>query len=102
MGLLVERKKVKAINHQVLSFMSQRKRSKNSFTLTIWQRMRKLDKRNLCLMDIIWPISQSYFHVSHFMFVEMKLIHCYSCMMFVMKSMSTCTDKANCDETILY
>ena len=27
-----------------------------------------------------------------FMFVEMKFIHCHSCVMFAMKSMSTCND----------
>ena len=27
-----------------------------------------------------------------FMFIEMKFIHCYSCVMFVMKSMSMCND----------
>ena len=27
-----------------------------------------------------------------FMFIEMKLIHCHSCVMFVMKSMSMCND----------
>ena len=27
-----------------------------------------------------------------FMFVEMIFIHCHSCMMFVMKSMSMCND----------
>ena len=27
-----------------------------------------------------------------FMFVEMKFIHCHSCVMFVMKSMSMCND----------
>ena len=27
-----------------------------------------------------------------FMFVEMKFIHCHSCAMFVMKSMSMCND----------
>ena len=27
-----------------------------------------------------------------FMFIEMKFIHCYSCVMFGMKSMSMCND----------
>ena len=27
-----------------------------------------------------------------FMFVEMKFIHCHSCVMFAMKSMSRCND----------
>ena len=27
-----------------------------------------------------------------FMFIEMKFIHCHSCMMFTMKSMSMCND----------
>ena len=27
-----------------------------------------------------------------FMFIEMKLIHCHSCVMFAMKSMSMCND----------
>ena len=27
-----------------------------------------------------------------FMFVEMKFIHCHSCVMFAMKSMSMCND----------
>ena len=47
--------------------------------------------QNLPLMDIIWPISQSHFHLL-FIFVEMKFIHCHSCVMFAMKSMSRCND----------
>ena len=59
-------------------------------------------------MDIMWPISQSHFHVSCdgyyvayklitlscilFMFIEMKCIQCHSCVMFVVKSMSICND----------
>ena len=27
-----------------------------------------------------------------FLFIEMKFIHCHSCVMFVMKSMSICND----------
>ena len=27
-----------------------------------------------------------------FMFIEMKFIHCHSCVMFAMKSMSICND----------
>ena len=27
-----------------------------------------------------------------FMFIEMKFIHCHSCVMFAMKSMSMCND----------
>ena len=27
-----------------------------------------------------------------FMFIEMKFIHCHSCVMFVMKSMNMCND----------
>ena len=44
------------------------------------------------LMDIIWPTSQAYFYVSHFMFIKMKFLHCDSCVMFAMKSMSICND----------
>ena len=35
------------------------------------------------------PITLSCFL---FMFIEMKFIHCHSCVMFVMKSMSMCND----------
>ena len=36
-----------------------------------------------------------------FMFIEMKFIHCYSCVMFAMKSMSKCNDEVNYDEMII-
>ena len=36
-----------------------------------------------------------------FMFIEMKFIHCHSCVMFVMKSMSMCNDYVNYDEIII-
>ena len=35
------------------------------------------------------PITLSYIL---FMFIEMKFIHCHSCVMFAMKSMSMCND----------
>ena len=35
------------------------------------------------------PITLSCFL---FMFIEMKFIHCHSCVMFAMKSMSMCND----------
>ena len=36
-----------------------------------------------------------------FMFIEIKFIHYYSCMMFAMKSISICNDKVNNDEIII-
>ena len=33
-----------------------------------------------------------------FMLIEIKLIHCYSCVMFVMKSMSICNGYMNYGE----
>ena len=36
-----------------------------------------------------------------FMFNEMKFIHCHSCVMFAMKSMSMCNDYVNYDEIII-
>ena len=36
-----------------------------------------------------------------FMFIEMIFIHCYSCVMFVIKSMSMCNDLVNYDEIII-
>ena len=36
-----------------------------------------------------------------FMFIEMKFIHCHSCVMFAMKSISMCNDKVNYDEIII-
>ena len=36
-----------------------------------------------------------------FMFIEMKFIHCHSCVMFAMKSMSMCNDYVNYDENII-
>ena len=76
-------------------------------------------------MDIIWPIRQSTciylttydMYVMHdgyyvaykpitlscilFIFIEMKFIHCHSCVMFAMKSMSMCNDYVNYDEIII-
>ena len=43
-------------------------------------------------MDIMWPISQSHFSCILFMFIEMKFIHCHSCVMFAMKFMSMYND----------
>ena len=39
-------------------------------------------------MDIMWPISQSHFHVSCLCSLKIKFNHSHSCVMFVMKSMS--------------
>ena len=36
-----------------------------------------------------------------FMFIEMIFIHCHSCVMFAMKSMSICNDIVNYDEIII-
>ena len=36
-----------------------------------------------------------------FTFIEMKFIHCHSCVMFIMKSMSMCNDLVNYDEIII-
>ena len=36
-----------------------------------------------------------------FMFIEIKFIHCHSCVMFAMKSMSMCNDYVNYDEIII-
>ena len=36
-----------------------------------------------------------------FMFIKMKFIHCHSCVMFGMKSMSMCNDYVNYDEIII-
>ena len=36
-----------------------------------------------------------------FMFIEMKFIHCHSCVMFAMKSRSMCNDLVNYDEIII-
>ena len=36
-----------------------------------------------------------------FMFIEMIFIHCHSCVMFAMKSMSICNDLVNYDEIII-
>ena len=33
-----------------------------------------------------------------FMFIEMKFIHCHSCVMFAMKSVSMCNDKVSYNE----
>ena len=52
-------------------------------------------------MDIMWPMSQSHFHVYFFMFIEMKFIHCHSYVMLEMKSISTCNDYVNYDKIII-
>ena len=44
------------------------------------------------------PITLSYML---FIFIEMKFIHCHSCVIFVMKSMSMCNDYVNYDEIII-
>ena len=36
-----------------------------------------------------------------FMFNEMKFIHCHSCVMFIIKSMSICNDLVNYDKIII-
>ena len=36
-----------------------------------------------------------------FKFIEKEFIHCHSCVMFAMKSMSICNDKVNFDEIII-
>ena len=36
-----------------------------------------------------------------FMFIEMKFIHCHSCVMFAMMSMRICNDLVNYDEIII-
>ena len=35
------------------------------------------------------------------MFIEMKFIHCHSCVMFAMNSMSMCNESLNYDEIII-
>ena len=35
------------------------------------------------------------------MFIEMKFIHCHSCVMLAMKSMNMCNDYVNYDEIII-
>ena len=52
------------------------------------------------MMGIMWPSSQSYFHLL-FIFIEMKFIHYHSCVMFAMKSMNICNDQVNYDEIII-
>ena len=42
----------------------------------------------------------NHFHYS-IIFTKMKFLCCYSCMMFIMKSMSICDNKVNCDEIII-
>ena len=44
------------------------------------------------------PITLSFIW---FMFIAMKFIHCHSCVMFAMKSMSMCNDYVNYDEIII-
>ena len=47
-----------------------------------------------------WDVSDGYYVAYKpitlscilFMFIEMKFIHCHSCVMFAMKSMSICND----------
>ena len=43
------------------------------------------------VMDIMWSASQSHFHLSS-IFIAINFIHCHSCVMFAMKSMSICND----------
>ena len=47
------------------------------------------DKNMMNLKDIMWPISQSCFHIL-FLVIEVKFIHHYSYAMFVMKSINIC------------
>ena len=57
---------------------------------------------SLEVASIIFTLGRSYgYYVAYkpitlscilFMFIEMKFIHCHSCVMFAMKSMSRCND----------
>ena len=51
----------------------------------------RIEKGELCdgYYAAYKPITLSYIL---FMFIEMKFIHCHSCVMFEMKSMSMCND----------
>ena len=55
-------------------------------------------------MGIMWPASQSYFHLL-FIFIEMKFYSlsflCDEIIMFAMKSMNICNDQVNYDEIII-
>ena len=66
------------------------------------------------LPDALWAYRMAYktdgYYVAYkpitlscilFMFIEMKFIHCHSCVMFAMKSMSMCNDYVNYDEIII-
>ena len=63
-----------------------------------------------CSMARVFRVESDGYYVAYkpitlssilFMFVEMKFIHCHSCVMFAMKSMSMCNDKVNYDEIII-
>ena len=51
-------------------------------------------------MDIMWPISQSHFHLS-FIFIKINCIHFHFCVMFVMKFIYIYNDQVNYDEIII-
>ena len=47
------------------------------------------------VMDLMWPINQLHFHVSHLCSLTMNFIHCHSCALFAMKSMRIGNNKVN-------
>ena len=53
------------------------------------------------MVDIMQPIIQITLPRISYIFIKIKCIHCYSCVMFVMKSMRICNDKVNYDEIII-
>ena len=48
-------------------------------------------------MDIMWPTSQSHFHVS-FIFIKIIFFHCYFSVIFAMKSINIYNDYVNYDQ----
>ena len=52
------------------------------------------------MMEIVWLVSQSHFHLS-FIFIKMNFYYCHSSVMFKIKSMSIYNYSVNYDEIII-
>ena len=44
------------------------------------------------LVDIMWRISKSHFHISHLYSLKLNFIHYHYFVIFTLKSMSICND----------
>ena len=53
------------------------------------------------MIDIMWPIVQITHPYILFILIGMIFIHCFSCVIFTMNSMSICSDLMNYHNNII-